>query len=134
MDTLKSDRIAMITKALVLKTSELCVSSETSKLWLNYHRLNRVAQELIKVDRKGSLKMHLHAISECLPIFAAAGHSNYLKFAYLYLQKMTALKSENHFVFQQFMKGYHVIRRTQQFWAGLGSDLVIEYTLMLCGL
>ena len=65
----------------------------------------RVAQELFKADRTRSLKMHLHAISECLPIFAAAGHSNYLKSAYLYLQKMTALESENPFVFQQFMNG-----------------------------
>ena len=28
------------------------------------------------------------------------------------------------------MNGFHVIRRTNQYWAGLGSDLVIEQTLM----
>ena len=27
-------------------------------------------------------------------------------------------------------KGYHVIRRSNNVWAGLGSDLVIEQTLM----
>ena len=54
-------------------------------------------------------------------------------------KKVTALEREKPFVFQQFMNGYHVIRRTQQCWAGLGSDLVIEQTLMrslksTCGL
>ena len=39
--------------------------------------------------------MHLGAISKCLPIFAAAGHFNYLKSAYLYLPDMTQLWSAN---------------------------------------
>ena len=69
--------------------------------------------------------MHLHAISDCLPIFAA-----YLKSAYLYPQKMTALRSEQPDVYKKFMEGYHVIRRSDKFWAGLSSDLVIEQTLM----
>ncbi|KAK8373018.1 hypothetical protein O3P69_013537 [Scylla paramamosain] len=42
-----------------------------------------VSRELIKVGRTGSWVMHLHAIADCLPIFAAAGHTNYLKSAYL---------------------------------------------------
>src|SRR6218665_100412 len=32
--------------------------------------------------------------------------------------------------FKKFENGYHVIRRSNQFWAGLSSDLVIEQTLM----
>lgn len=74
--------------------------------------------------------MHIHAVADCLLIFPAAGHPNYLKSAYLYLQKMNALEAENHEVFQKFMCGYHVIRRSDKFWAGLGCDLVIEQTLM----
>ena len=74
--------------------------------------------------------MHLHAISDCLPIFAAAGHSNYLKSAYLYLQSKTRLEKDNLSVFRKFMIGLHVIRRSDQYWAGLGCDLVIEQALM----
>ena len=43
---------------------------------------------------------------------------------------MTVLQIEHPDVFQKFMKGYHVIRRSDKFWAGLGCDLVIEQTLM----
>jgi len=64
------------------------------------------------------------AVSACLPIFAAAGHPNYLKSARLYLQnviqKMYALKDDNPEVHQKFQSRFHVIRRSSQYWAGLG--------------
>ena len=72
--------------------------------------------------------MHLDAILEALPIFAAGGNSNNLKSSYLYLQKMKYLEKQNLKVFHEFMNGFHVIRCTNQYWAGLGSDLVIEQT------
>ena len=40
-----------------------------------------VARELVEADRTGSWQMHLDAISDCLPIFSAAGHPTYLKSA-----------------------------------------------------
>ena len=58
-----------------------------------------VVQELIEADRTGSWQMHLHAISECLLIFAAAGHANYLKSGYMYLQNMNKLQTSNNVVF-----------------------------------
>ena len=127
---MKSDGIQRIVNTLASKKCDLSNSSKTSKLWLNYQQMLGVAKELIEADRTGSWKMHLHAISECLPIFSAAGHSNYLMSAYLYLQTMQALETENPPVFQKFTNGFHVIRRTNQYWAGIGSDLVIEQTLM----
>ena len=129
-EVLGSDCLAKIVEALPCKASDLSDKSKTSKLWLNYLRMLGVARELIEADRSGSWKMHIHAVADCLPIFAAAGHPNYLKSGYLYLQKMNALESENLEVFQKFMRGYHVIRRSDTFWAGLGCDLVIEQTLM----
>ena len=72
------------------------------------------ARELVEVDRTGSWQMHLHAISDCLPIFSAAGYQSYLKSAYLYLQKMFKLESDNTAVFEKFANGCHVIRRSDQ--------------------
>ena len=42
---------------------------------------------------------------------------------------MLTLESDNPAVFQKFVNGFHVIRHTKQYWAGLGSDLVNEQTL-----
>ena len=127
---LKADCIKMISQALASRKSELSKCSETSKPWVNYLQLLGVARELVKADRTGSWQMHLYAISDSLPIFSAVGHPNYLKSAYLYLQKMVTLESDNPAVFQKFVNGFHVIRRSDQYWAGLGSDLVIKQTLM----
>ena len=74
----------------------------------------------------GSWEMHLSAILACLPLCATAGHPNYLKSARFYLQKMHTLEDENPEVHHNFQSGFHVIRGSSQYWAGLGSDRVIE--------
>jgi len=63
------------------KKSELAQTSKTSQLWLNYQRMVGMARMLIKADRTGSWLMHLQAVSNCLTVFAAAGHFNYLRSA-----------------------------------------------------
>ena len=63
--------------------------------------------------------MHLDAILEALPTFAAGGNSNNLKSSYRYLQKMKYLEKQNPKVFNEFMNGFHAIRRNQ-YWAVLG--------------
>jgi hypothetical protein len=90
----------------------------------------KVARSLINADRTGSWSMHLFAVLSCLPVFAAAGHYNYLKSAYFYIQQMSQLHINHPEVFQKFENGFHVIRHSSQFWAGLSPDLVIEQTLM----
>ena len=122
--------VAKISEILDKKKAELSARSKTSQLWLGYQRMLRTARALIKGDRTGSWLNHLRAVSDCLPIFAAAGHYNYLKSAYHYIQEMSELEREHPCVYRKFLKGFHVIRRTNQFWAGLGCDLVIEQTLM----
>ena len=49
---------------------------------------------LIKADPRGSSQMHLDAILEALPTFAAGGNSNNLKSSYRYLQKMKYLENK----------------------------------------
>ena len=66
-----------------------------------------------------------------LNIFAAAGHYNYAKSARTYLQMMVDLEHDYPWLYHQFsVKGFHCVRRTDKFWAGLWTDLVIEQTLM----
>jgi hypothetical protein len=108
----------------------MAASSKTSQLWIGYQKMLETARALIKADRTGSWRMHLSAVSDCIPIYAAAGHFNYVKSAYLYLQGMNELDQKHPDIVAKFESGLHVIRRTDHFWAGLGSDLTIEQTLM----
>jgi len=66
-----------------------------------------------------------------LNLFSAAGHNNYVKSGRLYLQLMSSLPDTHPWLYGMFNEhGFHVIRRSDLFWAGLSSDLVIEQTLM----
>ena len=49
---------------------------------------------------------------------------------YYYLQGMVELENRHANVYLKFVNGWHVVRRSNKFWAGLNSDLVIEQTLM----
>ena len=43
---------------------------------------------------------------------------------------MSHLQEDHPEVYENFRKGLHVIRRSDHYWAGLSSDLVIEQVLM----
>ena len=43
---------------------------------------------------------------------------------------MQDLKMSNPIVYQHFLDGFHVVRRTDRDWAGLSTDFVIEQELM----
>ena len=64
-----------------------------------------------------------------LPYLAAAGHILYTKSSYIYMQHMLELEQQQPHVYAAFVSGHHVIRRSDRYWAGLSSDLVIEQTL-----
>ena len=66
-----------------------------------------------------------------LPYFAASGHSRYAKSAYVYLQIVLRLPETHPDAHRKFMEGYHdVVRRSDRFWAGLSTFLIIEQVLM----
>ena len=66
-----------------------------------------------------------------LPFFASSGHHRYAKSAYLYLQSMSKLPETHPSVYHIKLNGYHVVRRSNAYWAGLSTDLVIEQELMI---
>lgn len=108
----------------------LLKSSRTSKLWLQYMDMIDILLKAIKSERTGNWLMHLSALSDMLPFLAASGHNAYTKSILLYLQEMTQLPITHPDVYDHFVRGNSVIRRSDRFWAGLPPDLVIEQVLM----
>ncbi|KAJ8043143.1 hypothetical protein HOLleu_10106 [Holothuria leucospilota] len=104
--------------------------TRTGSLWLQYMGMVDLLRLFIKAERTGNWDLHLATVNDMLPFFAAAGHNLYLKSAYIYLQQMLQLKDDHPDVHTAFQNGHHVIRRSNRFWAGLPSDLVIEQALM----
>ena len=106
------------------------IEHRTGKLWCMYMKCVDIVRDFLRSERTGDWKLHLQILQDMLPYFAASGHNLYTKSVYLYLQKMTKLQDSNPFVYSKFMDGFHVVRRSDRFWAGLSPDLVIEQVLM----
>ncbi|XP_069112197.1 uncharacterized protein [Argopecten irradians] len=89
-----------------------------------------ILQSFLRAERTGNWRLHLQSVCDMLPYFAATGHNLYLKSSYVYLMRMTQLEATNPGIYEMFLNGHHVLRRTDRFWAGLSSDLIIEQVLM----
>lgn len=84
----------------------------------------------LKGERTGNWQLHMFTMQEMLPYMAAARHNQNTKSIHIYLQHMQDLEERHPDVFQLFMRGHHVLRRTDRFWVGLSPDLVIEQEVM----
>ena len=71
-----------------------------------------------------------NALIGCLGLPTHICSSWTLKSAHFYLEEMSKLESKHPDVFKQIFEGFHVVRRSNQFWAGLSADLLIEQTLL----
>ena len=108
---LASDTMHTVEEGVAKKCETQSCTSKTIHLGLNYQYMLKVARTLVKADRTGSWDMHFGAISKCLPIFHAAGHFNYLKSAYVYVQDMSKLETTNPAVVRQLRNGLHIVCR-----------------------
>ena len=106
-------------------------SSRTAKFWLQYIQYVEILKDFIRSERTGNFSFHLITVRKMLNLFAATGHINYAKCGRLYLQQMLELETKYPWVHEKFAKdGYHTVRRTDRYWNGLWTDLIIEQVLM----
>ena len=85
----------------------------------------------IRAERSGYWNLHVVAITKMLNLFAAAGHIDYAKSARLHLQNMLNLKNTHPWFYEQFTeRRLHTVRRSEKFWAGLWTVLIIEQVMM----
>ena len=89
-----------------------------------------VLKKFIKAERTGNWKLHLQSVLEMIPYMAAAGHNAYTKSSYIYMTNMLDLEDRYPLVYQHFMNGHHTVRRSDRYWSGLSTDLIIEQVLM----
>ena len=126
-----NDCIIAISKIIENFKSELSSKSRTAKLWIQYLEYINIIKLFIRAERTGNWNEHLEAMRLMLNLFAATGHIKYAKSARLYLQSMQSLHADHPWLYDQYCKsGYHCIRRSDRFWAGLWPDLVIEQCMM----
>ena len=81
-------------------------------------------------------KLNEQATGDCtlnqymLPFFAASRHTKYAKCAHVYLQTMLELPGTHPDLHQKIKAGFHVVRRSDRYWAGLSTDIIIQQVFM----
>ena len=105
-------------------------SSRTAKLWLLYIDYIDIVKEFVLAERTCNWILHLHAAKKMINLFVATDHRNYAKSTRIYVQEMLSLLQTNPWLHQKSQEGQHAVRRSERYWAGLWTDLVIEQTLM----
>jgi hypothetical protein len=130
-DAVSNTGLQAIENFIVDRSFHLMEFSRTAKLWLNYVKHVSLLKKFIRAERTGDWNLHLTALSEMIPLFAATGHNNYAKSGRLYLQQMLDLPHSHPWLYGEFIgHGFHVVRRSNRYWAGISTDLAIEQVMM----
>ena len=110
---------------------QLSERSRTAKLWVQYMYEIETVKLFLRAERTSNWSLHVTAMTRMLNLFAATGHLKYAKCARLYVQMMIELPETYPWLYTQFTDyGFHSVRRSDRYWAGLSTDLVIEQVLM----
>ena len=127
-----SEAVAQLAKQLGNKKEQLKNSNRTARLWIQVLEYVDVMKLFIWAERLDDWEMHLRATKSTLNLFAATGHFNYAKSTCMYLQQMLKLPEKHPKVYIMFKKnGYHSVCRSDTYWVGLWSDLIIEQVMMM---
>ena len=127
----ESPAFTKLCEALNAYKLRLSNNSRTAQLWLQYMMYAEVLRMFIRAERTGDWHLHLVSLHMMLNLFAATGHNNYAKCGRLYLQLMLELPDKYPWLYEKFVAGgFHCVRRSNRFWAGLSTDLVIEQVMM----
>lgn len=108
------------------KEKDKLKDNRTGQLWLQYMDQADILKLFIASERTGNWKLHLRAGYEMRDYLAATGHNHYAKSLTVYLHLMENLPQTHPEVYQAFINGLHVVRRSDRYWGGLSTDLVIE--------
>ncbi len=121
-DIVESTELVKLAECLLKHKEYLGDKSRPARLWMQYVEYVKL---FIHAERTGN--WHIH-VEKMLNLFAATGHINYAMSARLYLQQMQELLTEHRWCFTE--QGFHTVRRSSRYWAGLWTDLVIEQVMM----
>ena len=99
-------------------------------LWVQYIEMVDIPRQFLQAEQTGNWRLHLESLREMLRFFAAAGHTLYAKSAHVHLQTMLELPRSHPDLYQKIEAGFYVVRRSDRYWAGLSTVLIIEQVLM----
>ena len=130
-DVAESQELIRLQNCLVKYKALLAEKSPTAKLSLQYIEYIETLKLFLRAERTGDWNLHLVSVGKMINLFAATGHINYAKSSHLYLQLMYQLPTDHPWLYHCFIdQGFHAVRQSSKYWAGLWTDLIIEKVMM----
>lgn len=102
-------------------------------LWIQYVKMVSLVRSFIQAGRMGNFDLHFSTIIEMISFFHSCRHFNYAKSAHLYIPDMSQPKEkiDSEEEYQKYVnKSFFTIRRSEKYFSGVSSDMIIEQTLM----
>lgn len=129
---INSDEMTKIRDKFIKEIEKLQKRGPTAALWIQYWDMLCIVRNFLKAERASKWELHLECVKQMIPFFHATGHFNYAKSAHMYVQDMLQLKNDmDRNEYEMFTSGgYFTIRRSDKFWSGVWSDMIIEQFLM----
>ena len=109
----------------------LVLRSRIARLRIQYLEYVTTVKNFIRAGRTGNWHLHLVSTSQMLNLFTATGHVNYAKSTRMCMQMMLELPVKYPDLYEKFStEGYHTVTRSDRFWGGLWTSLMIEQCMM----
>ena len=97
--------------------------------WNNYIEIVLMALRFIRAERHGIWQLHLSSLAEMLPYLHAYDHTNYARWATVYLADMQLLSETAPEVFQKFTSGNFPVKGSDNIFNQVWTDLKLEQSL-----
>lgn len=100
--------------------------------WQTYLRMVEILLSFIRAQRTGDWPLHIQAFSAMLPWLAVYDHTNYARWGPVYLSEMKSLQSTAPEVYEEFMAGNFVVKRSNNFFNEVPADQATEWINKIC--
>ena len=133
VETFNEVKAAMKTSNVLPLMQEFQASrSPTVKYWQQYLDMVSILLHFIRAEREGDWQLHLSAFASMLPWFAIYDHVNYTRWGSVYLADMRQLETSHPDVYEQFMAGDFVVKKSKQNFNQLSTDQALEHVNKIC--
>ena len=109
--------------------SDGATQSATFAIWSDYLAMVEILLNFIRAEREGRWNLHLNTVAQMLPYFFAYDHTNYARWATIYLADMRQLEETAPQVHGEFEAGNFTVKRSTNQFNQVWSDMALEQSI-----
>ena len=103
--------------------------SATFAFWDDFLQRCSVLLRFIRAERDAYWMLHLSTVAEMLPFFFVCDHSNYSRWATVYVADMRLLPEQRPQIHDEFMSGNHSVGHSSKPFCQVWSDMALEQSI-----